>query len=79
MPDWLFAGIVASVPGVLAAGGLWVRVQRVEKDVEQCVRRELFDIHSRGIEEKLTRIEGMIERLMDRMFENTSPSGIRRQ
>lgn len=73
MPDWLLAAIIAAVPGVLGAGGLWVRVQRVEKDVEQCVRRELFDVQIRGVDEKLSRIDHSLNRLLDRVFENTSP------
>lgn len=38
MPDWLLTAILAAVPGLIGAGGIWVRVSRVERDVEESGR-----------------------------------------
>lgn len=78
MPEWLINALAAMGPiAILAAGGLWVRVSRLEKDTEEFVRKDIYEAHTKAIEEKLTDIKEMIKTMSDRIFENTSP-GVRR-
>lgn len=77
MPDWLIAAIVAAVPGVLAAGGLWVRVGHLEKEIGKCVTREVYALQQNAMTDKLNRIENIVERLYDRLtgYARTPKSG----
>ncbi len=72
MPDW----IVSSLPGLasvlIVGGGLFVKVNRLERDVSQCVTREILTLHMDGIKAEIGRLA---DRLPPR--EHTDP-GARR-
>jgi hypothetical protein len=74
MPEWLLTGILASVPGLLVAGGVLVRVSRLEADVKERVTREVFDLHIAGVNEKLAEIKALLT-LRPRRGEDTNPGG----
>lgn len=60
MPDWLIAAFTAAIPGLLAVGALFVRVQRLEADMDKRVSRELFDVHVRNVERELGEIKALL-------------------
>ena len=70
MPEWLATALTAAVPGALLAAVAWgamtARLRRVEADVANCVVREVYNAQSNAITERLTRIEAMLERVLDR-------------
>jgi hypothetical protein len=53
--------LLAAAPGLLAAGGLLVRVNRLERDVAQCVTREILTLHMDAIKSELARIADKME------------------
>lgn len=75
--DWVTIGL-AAIPGILAVGGLWVRVNRLERDAESFVRKDIFEAHLKNIEDKLDILRDMIRPIQAAILESTSP-GIRRQ
>ena len=87
MPDWLISALSAGVPALLAIGGLWWRVARVEKDVELRATTErvnaiekVADARHDGIEKKLDKIEDTLELLREDIRaarEPTSPGRTR--
>ena len=75
MPDWLVLVLGASsglIGGGVAWGTLTVRMTRVERDVGECVRRELYESQSKAQDEKLSRIERMCERVLERLDRETT-------
>ena len=59
MPEWVEI-IITVAPGLLAAGALWVRVSRLERDVDARVSRELFDVHVKHVEASLAEIKALL-------------------
>lgn len=53
---------------LLAAGGMLVKVNRLEADMKERVTRELFDLHTKRVDEKLDEIKTQNERILDRLF-----------
>lgn len=72
MPDWILTGLVSVVPALLAVGAIYgalsARMTRVEVDVAACVRKEMFDAHAKGVEEKLSDIKAQNGRILDRLY-----------
>jgi hypothetical protein len=66
--------LIASAPGLLAAGGLFVKVARLERDVEQRVSKELFDLHMRTLEKELAEIKALLMP-RSRFNDTTDPGG----
>lgn len=64
---------------LLVAGGLLVKVNRLEADMKERVTRELFDLHTKGVEEKLAEIKQQNERILDRLFRRQDDSGENRR
>lgn len=73
MPEWLLQSLAASGPlALIAVGGLFVKVARLERDMDTRVTRELFDVHMKMLEKELAEIKGL---LMSRraLREDTDP------
>lgn len=77
MQDFIISALPGVAAALLTAGGLLVKVNRLEKDVDECVRREVYDLAQRGLKEHLERIERQNDRILDRLDENTNPRGTR--
>ena len=87
MPDWLLSALIAAVGPVAAAGALWWRVARVERDVELRATTErvnaiekVADARHDGLEKKLDKIEDTLELLREDIRaarETTSPGRTR--
>ena len=73
MLELIITGLVAATPGLLAAGGAWVRLARVEKDVEARVSREVFDVHLRAVEKELAEIKALLISRYGRGHDDTNP------
>jgi hypothetical protein len=78
MPEWLVI-LSAAAPGLIAAGGLYVRVQRLERDAQQLrndiekrVSRELFDVHVQQLRADLAEVKGILLG-RSRREDNTDP------
>jgi hypothetical protein len=67
-PEVIIGLVLAALPGVLAAGGLWWRVSRLESDVRECVRRDVHAEQQRGLKTHLRRIERMLETISQHLF-----------
>lgn len=70
--------LVVTVAGMMiVAGGLLVKVNRLEADVKERVSRELFDAHTKTIEKELSEIKAQNQRILDRLYrrpsEDTNP------
>lgn len=67
--------LIGAAPGLLAAGGLWAKVTRLEKDVDARVSRELFDVHVKNVEKDLTEIKTMLALALNRrrVHDDTNP------
>lgn len=65
----LAISLIANVSvALLVAGGLLVKVNRLEADMKDRVTRELFDLHTKRVDEKLDEIKTQNERILDRLF-----------
>lgn len=74
-PDTIIALAIQAVVGVLALGGMWVKVHRLERDVGECVRREVYAAEMKPLNEKLSRVESLVERIYDRFASRREESG----
>ena len=55
-----------SILAAVAWGRTAARLKRVEEDVAKCVVREVYTAQQTALTERLTRIESMLERVLDR-------------
>lgn len=67
MPEWAIGLLVEAAAGLLALGGMFWRLQRLEKDQADCVKRETYAAERLASEKHITRIELYVERIWERL------------
>jgi hypothetical protein len=71
MPEWI-GFMLAAAPGLIAAGGLFVKVQRLEADVKACVPQAVFEVHLAAMKDTLAEIKMMLSARTFRVSDSES-------
>jgi hypothetical protein len=63
------AVILGALPGVLAAGGLWVRVSRLEKDIEKLDQNKASKEFADGLKGQISDLKSELDKRFDHLEE----------